>query len=76
MMYVKCHTVVKDVFVGKSEEWSRLLTEDVLQVNHQHVIFTIDEGLLYIFAAPSTFVKEINGCSFKIYYGLFQKKVK
>src|SRR5690242_4922303 len=31
--------------VGESEEWSRLLTEDVLQVNHRYVIFTIDEGL-------------------------------
>ncbi len=24
--------------VGESEEWSRLLTEDVLQVNHRHLL--------------------------------------
>lgn len=35
--------------VGESEEWSRLLSEDVLQVNHRHVILTMDEGLREIF---------------------------
>nr|WP_231571223.1 transposase zinc-binding domain-containing protein [Paenibacillus sp. VKM B-2647] len=27
---------------GETEEWARLLEEDVFQVNHRHVIFTID----------------------------------
>lgn len=27
------------------EKWNRLLMEDVLQVHHRHVVFTIDEGL-------------------------------
>nr|WP_229757883.1 transposase zinc-binding domain-containing protein [Paenibacillus marchantiophytorum] len=30
---------------GETEEWSRVLSEDVCQVNHRHVILTIDEGL-------------------------------
>lgn len=34
---------------GETEEWSRLLAEDAFQVNHRHVIFTIDEGLREIF---------------------------
>lgn len=34
---------------GETEEWSRLLQEDVFQVNHRDVIFTIDEGLREIF---------------------------
>ncbi len=35
--------------VGEGEEWSRILTKDALQVNHRHVIFTIDENLREIF---------------------------
>jgi len=34
---------------GETEEWSRMMAEDVLQVNHRHVVFTIDEGLREIF---------------------------
>jgi len=30
---------------GETEEWSRMIAEEVVQVNHRHVIFTIDEGL-------------------------------
>ncbi len=36
-------------FVGESEEWSRLITEGVLQVNHRYVIFMMDEHLREIF---------------------------
>lgn len=38
--------------IGESEEWSRLLIEDVFQVNHRHVILTIDEGF-YVYAPKS-----------------------
>jgi hypothetical protein len=34
---------------GETEEWGRLLSEDVFQVNHRHDIFTIDDGLRNIF---------------------------
>nr|WP_246079287.1 transposase zinc-binding domain-containing protein [Paenibacillus piri] len=30
---------------GETEEWSRLMCEDVVQVNHRHVVFTVNEGL-------------------------------
>lgn len=35
--------------MGEMEEWSRLIMEDVIQANHRHVVFTIDEGLRDIF---------------------------
>jgi len=35
--------------VGESEEWSRLISHEMFQVNHRHVIFTIDEGLREVF---------------------------
>ncbi|MEH7523563.1 hypothetical protein V7149_09800 [Bacillus sp. JJ1503] len=48
MMYVKCHTAVKDVIVSlvmwEKVKKVRLLTEDVLKVNLRHGIFTIEEG--------------------------------
>jgi len=34
---------------GETEEWSRIVAEDVVQTNHRHVIFTIDENLWIIF---------------------------
>ena len=34
---------------GETEEWARLLEQDVFQVNHRHVVFTIDEGLREVF---------------------------
>jgi ferredoxin len=34
---------------GETEDWGRLPSEDVFQVNHRHDIFTIDEGLRNIF---------------------------
>nr|WP_268240188.1 transposase zinc-binding domain-containing protein [Paenibacillus marchantiophytorum] len=30
---------------AETEEWSPVLSEDVCQVNHRHVILTIDESL-------------------------------
>ncbi|MEK3911772.1 transposase zinc-binding domain-containing protein [Paenibacillus sp. FSL H7-0331] len=34
---------------GETEEWARLLEQYVFQVNHWHVVFTIDEGLREVF---------------------------
>lgn len=34
---------------GETEEWARLLEQDVFQVNHRHVVFTIDERLREVF---------------------------
>ncbi|WP_283214737.1 transposase zinc-binding domain-containing protein [Paenibacillus sp. HWE-109] len=33
----------------RTEEWSRVLSEEVSQVNHRHVILTIDEALRDMF---------------------------
>jgi hypothetical protein len=34
---------------GETDEWSRLMQEEVFKANNRHVIFTIDEGLRNIF---------------------------
>jgi len=62
--------------VGESEEWSRLLTEDVLQFNHRHVIFTIDEGLRDIFLLHRQLLKDLMDAASKIITDFFQKKAK
>jgi hypothetical protein len=43
---------------GETEEWSRVLAEDVFQVNHRHVIFTIDEGLRDVFLRHRHLLKD------------------
>lgn len=62
--------------VGESEEWSRLLTEDVLQVNHRHVIFTIDEGLRDVFLLHRHLLKDLMDEAAKLIMGFFEKKAK
>jgi len=62
--------------VGESEEWSRLLTEDVLQVNHRHVIFTIDEGLREVFLLHRHLLKDLMDAAAKLIIDFFQKKFK
>ena len=62
--------------VGESEEWSRLLTEDVLQVNHRHIIFTIDEGLRNIFLLHRDLLKPLMNEAAKLITDYFQKKCK
>lgn len=82
-----CHDVRKVPFrckgrfcttcsVGESEEWSRLLTEDVLQVNHRHVIFTIDEGLRDIFLWHRQLLKPLMDEAARLIQQYFQKKAK
>ena len=62
--------------IGKSEEWSRLLAEDVLQVNHRHVIFTIDEGLRDVFLLHCHLLKDFMDEAARIIMEFFQKKRK
>lgn len=62
--------------VGESEEWSRLLTEEVLQVNHRHVIFTIDEGLREVFLLHRHLLKTFMDEAAKLITKFFQKKLK
>ncbi|MGG3856322.1 transposase zinc-binding domain-containing protein, partial [Caldifermentibacillus hisashii] len=62
--------------VGESEEWSRLLTEEALQVNHRHVIFTIDEGLRDIFLWHRELLKPLMDEAAKLITDYFQKKAK
>jgi len=62
--------------VGESEEWSRLLSEDVLQVNHRHVIFTVDEGLRDIFLLHRHLLKIFMDEAARLLMDYFQKKIK
>lgn len=62
--------------VGESEEWSRLLTEDVLQVNHRHVIFTIDEGLRDVFILHRHLLKAFMDEGARMIMDFFKKKAK
>ncbi|MFZ3580509.1 IS91 family transposase, partial [Virgibacillus sp. DJP39] len=62
--------------IGESEEWSRLLTEDVLQVNHRHMIFTIDEGLREIFLLHRNLLKPLMDEAAKLVTDFFKKKGK
>lgn len=62
--------------LGESEEWSRLLTEDILQVNHRHMIFTIDEGLRKIFLLHRHLLKPLMDKAAQLITGFFKQKVK
>ncbi|KIO69829.1 hypothetical protein B4065_0072 [Caldibacillus thermoamylovorans] len=53
-----------------------MLTEDALQVNHRHVIFTIDEGLRDIFLWHRELLKPLMDEAAKLITDYFQKKAK
>ena len=61
---------------GETEEWSRMIAEEVVQVNHRHVIFTIDEGLRVIFQMHRELLKDLMDESVKIVQDWFKKKHK
>jgi hypothetical protein len=61
---------------GETEEWSRLLEEDVFQVNHRHVIFTIDEGLRDVFLKHRKLLKEFMDEAVRLVKEYFEKKHK
>lgn len=59
---------------GETEEWSRLLTEDVFQVNHRHVILTIDEGLRDIFLKHRKLLKVFMDEGVRLIRSYFENK--
>jgi hypothetical protein len=61
---------------GETEEWSRLMQEEVFQVNHRHVIFTIDEGLRNIFLMYRWMLKEFMDEAARLIQVHYQKKHK
>lgn len=61
---------------GETEEWSRMMAEDVLQVNHRHVVFTIDEGLRIIFQKHRQLLKPLMDEAVGIIQGWFKGKFK
>lgn len=61
---------------GETEEWSRVLEEDVFQVNHRHVIFTIDEGLWDVFLLHRKLLKLFMDEAVRIVKEHFEKKHK
>jgi Putative transposase/Transposase zinc-binding domain len=61
---------------GETEEWSRLLVEDVLQVHHRHVVFTIDEGLRDVFLLHRKLLKPFMDEAVRLVKEYFEKKMK
>ncbi|WP_243647127.1 IS91 family transposase, partial [Scopulibacillus darangshiensis] len=61
---------------GETEEWSRLLQEEVFQVNHRHVIFTMDEGLREIFLKHRELLKPLMDEAVQVIQDWFKKKFK
>ncbi|MED0676028.1 transposase [Aneurinibacillus thermoaerophilus] len=61
---------------GETEEWGRLLAEDMFQVCHRHVIFTIDEGLRNIFLQHREMLKPFMDEAVKLVQGWFKKKFR
>ncbi|THF72395.1 IS91 family transposase [Cohnella fermenti] len=61
---------------GETEEWSRLLEEEVFQVNHRHVVMTIDEGLRDVFLKHRCLLKEFMDEAVRIVKEFFEKKHK
>ena len=50
--------------------------EDVLQVNHRHVIFTIDDGLRDVFLLHRHLLKDLMEQAAGLLINFFQKKAK
>jgi len=61
---------------GETEEWSRLLEDDVFQVNHRHVILTIDEGLRIVFLKHRELLKALMDEGARFIKEFFEKKHK
>jgi hypothetical protein len=61
---------------GETEEWSRVMCEDVFQVNHRHVVFTIDEGLWEVFLLHRKLLKPYMDEAVQVIKSYFEKKLK
>jgi hypothetical protein len=61
---------------GETEEWSRLLADDVVKVVHRHAVFTMDEGLWPIFLKHRSMLKELMDEAVGLVQNWFKKKLK
>ena len=61
---------------GETEEWWRLLEEDVFQVNHRPVILTIDEGLRIVFLKHRELLKALMDEGARFIKEFYEKKHK
>lgn len=61
---------------GETEEWSRMMAEDVVQVNHRHVVLTIDEGLWPIFQKHRELLKGLMDEGVRVVQEWFENKQK
>ncbi|MCM3652230.1 transposase [Metabacillus litoralis] len=61
---------------GEMEERGRVLQDEVFQVNHRHMIFTIDKGLRDIFLKHRYLLKEFMDQAVRIVQNFFEKKMK
>ena len=57
-------------------EQSRLLSHEVVQVSHRHVILTIDEGLRDVFLRHRHLLKDMMDEAARLIKDYFQKKAK
>ncbi|USG65934.1 transposase zinc-binding domain-containing protein [Brevibacillus ruminantium] len=71
-----CHHTSTTCSCSEAEEWSRIMNEEVLQVNHRHVTFTIDEGLRVIFQKYRRMLKEFMNEAVRLVQEWFEKKLK
>jgi hypothetical protein len=61
---------------GGTEEWSRVLAEDVFRVTHRHVILTIDEGLRDVFLRRRDLLKAFMDAGVGLIKKYFEEKHK
>lgn len=61
---------------GESEEWSRIMSDDVIQTNHRHIIFTIDEHLRIVFEKHRNLLKGLMDEASRMIRDYFEKKHK
>lgn len=61
---------------GETEEWSRVMAEEVFQVSHRHMIFTIDEGLREIFLKHREMLKGFMDEAVRVVQEHFEEKHK
>jgi hypothetical protein len=61
---------------GETEEWSRLLADDVVKVAHRHAVFTMDEDLWPIFLKHRNMLKKLMDEAVRLVQDWFRKKLK
>lgn len=61
---------------GEAEEWSRIMMQEVIQVTHRHVVFTLDEKLRIIFQKHRFLLKGLMDEAVCIIQDWFAQKYK